>query len=56
MRMIGLTNARSMFQDYRRPPKEEMRDVFSYSKSIRGKHRAAVSSGYDGTTHVFLLQ
>ncbi len=24
-----------------------MRDAFSYSKSIRGKHRAAVSAGYD---------
>ena len=24
-----------------------MRDAYSYSKSIRGKHRAAVSAGYD---------
>ena len=47
MRIIGLTNARSMFQDYRRPPRGEMRDAYSYSKSIRGKHRAAVSAGYD---------
>jgi len=29
MRMIWLTNARSMFQDDRPPPKGEMRDAFS---------------------------
>ena len=47
MRIIGLTNARSMFQDHRRPPKGEIRDAYSYSKSIRGRQRAAVSAGYD---------
>jgi len=36
-----------MSQDYRRPPKGEMRDAFSYSKFIRGKHRAVVSAGFD---------